>query len=193
MRTKDETKEKKIQDATAAIILEEGAAAVSTTKVAKRVGISQSNVYLYFKNKDELLVSVYQREVAKIQAAGDLDQLLAPDVPLTQRLREYVQGVYLFALAHPDSLTLIQQIKWLMGQVDGDPFAIMAQPNNVVRRLMQAAIDAGVIRAVPVNVHMAMVFAVIQTHTQNIKHGRYAADAYPFEALYQLIWAGMKS
>ncbi|MFQ7236951.1 MAG: TetR/AcrR family transcriptional regulator, partial [Enterococcus hulanensis] len=56
MKKKDNTKITKILDATVQIILHEGAAAVSTVKVAKIVGIAQSNVYLYFKNKNDLLL-----------------------------------------------------------------------------------------------------------------------------------------
>lgn len=58
MKKKDDSKIVKIQEATAQIILTEGIAKVSTVKVAKLVGIAQSNVYLYFKNKNDLLLSL---------------------------------------------------------------------------------------------------------------------------------------
>ncbi|WCJ49452.1 TetR/AcrR family transcriptional regulator [Lactiplantibacillus plantarum] len=61
MKRKDMNKQVKIQDAVAAIILAEGPAGVSTTKVAKHVGIAQSNVYLYFKNKQALIDSMRAR------------------------------------------------------------------------------------------------------------------------------------
>ncbi|WCJ52322.1 TetR/AcrR family transcriptional regulator [Lentilactobacillus buchneri] len=48
-----------IQGATA-ILLTEGLAAFSTTKVAKHIQMAQSNIYVYFKNKDDLLVSVFR-------------------------------------------------------------------------------------------------------------------------------------
>jgi Transcriptional regulator len=51
MKKKDDEKYQKIIQAAIQIILEDGAATLSTTKVAKRVAISQSNIYIYFKNK----------------------------------------------------------------------------------------------------------------------------------------------
>jgi AcrR family transcriptional regulator len=187
MRTKDATKATRILDAAAAIILKQGAAAVSTVKVAKKVGIAQSNVYLYFKNKDALLHAVYQREQARIRESGDLSQLADQQVPVQQRLRLYLQSLYDFALAHPDSLTLIQQVKFLLGH----DIVFDEAPGNVVVALLQEAIDAKVIKAVPVNIHMALVFGVIYAHTLNVQHGSYAATTYDFETFYQLIWQGM--
>lgn len=193
MRKRDLTKESRIQDATAAIILKEGAAAVSTVKVAKRVGISQSNVYLYFKNKDDLLLSVYQREQARIQAAGDLNQLTDKTIALPVRLRLYMRGIFDYAVDHPDSLTLIQQIKFLMGQDDGNPLLATVQgTQNIVETLMQEAVDAGVIRNVPINVHMSLVFSMIHTHTLNLKRGLYQPADYSFETFYDLLWSGIK-
>lgn len=188
MRKRDESKVSKIQDATAAIILTEGAPAVSTVKVARRVGISQSNVYLYFKNKQELLLSVYQRELAAIRNTGDLKRVSDESVDIQLRLRDYIHAVYTYAMAHPDSLTLIQQIKFLLKQYDANPFMRDDDAGNLVAKLIQEAIAAQVIKPLPVNVHMSLVFSVIHTHTQNIQHGQYAADAYTFEQIYAFIW-----
>lgn len=187
MRKKDDTKKKRIQDATAAIILKQGAAAVSTVKVAKRVGISQSNVYLYFKNKDDLLLSVYQRELARINFTGDFERIRDPQLPVTQRLQLYLRSIFEYALAHPESMTLIQQIKFLMGRTDDNPLADQMS-NNVVVALLKEAQSAKVIKMVPINVMMAMVFAAVQTHAQNLIHQQYGPSDYQFHDFYQLIW-----
>lgn len=192
MRKKDETKEPRILDATAEIILKEGAAAVSTVKVAKHVGISQSNVYLYFKDKDDLIMSVYRRELNKIDATGDLELATDQSIPVAKRVRGYIKAVYDFALANPDSLTLIQQIKFLLGQHDTNPFEDYPEHENVVISVLQEAIDAGVIKPVPVSLLMSMVFSIIHTHTLNLQKKRYATNDYDFETFYSLIWGGMK-
>lgn len=185
MRKKDETKKVKIQDATAAIILKYGAAAVSTIKVAKKVGISQSNVYLYFKNKDDLLMSVYQRELAKIIATGDLTRISDATIPITERLRLYMKSIYDFALKNPESLTLIEQIKFLMGQSETNPLADQLN-NNVVVSLLEEAMAANVIRSVPVNLVMAMVFAVVRADAMN-------QQSAGFDDFYHLIWNGIRA
>ncbi|MDC6397347.1 TetR/AcrR family transcriptional regulator [Lactiplantibacillus pentosus] len=191
MKKKDMNKQAKIQDAVAAIILAEGPAGVSTTKVAKRVGIAQSNVYLYFKNKQALIDSVYARETTRILSTTDIAHLSDAAIDLPTRIRLYVQQVYDYSLAHPDSLTIMQQIKALNGQ----PMTVLpgvADPNNIVVKLLTAAVDAQVIKPLPVSLHMGVVFSTIHTHTTNISQGRYSATQYSFDAIFQLIWDAMK-
>ncbi|AUI77645.1 TetR/AcrR family transcriptional regulator [Lactiplantibacillus pentosus] len=191
MKKKDMNKQAKIQDAVAAIILAEGPAGVSTTKVAKRVGIAQSNVYLYFKNKQALIDSVYARETTRILSTTDIARLSDATIDLSTRIRLYVQQVYDYSLAHPDSLTIMQQIKALNGQ----PMTMLpgvADPNNIVVKLLTAAVDAQVIKPLPVSLHMGVVFSTIHTHTTNISQGRYSATQYSFDDIFQLIWDAMK-
>lgn len=193
MRKKDETKQTKILDAAADIILKQGAAAVSTVKVAKAVGISQSNIYLYFKNKDALLISVYQREMSKIDEAGGLDRLLDRTISVTDRLNLYLESIYDYAVANPDSLTLIQQVKFLFGQYDSNPFSETFQNgNNPVVTLIEEAISAGVLKQVPVSVVMSLVFSVIHTHTLNMQRGLYDEVAFGFDTFAQLVMTGIK-
>jgi len=191
MKKKDMSKQLKIQDAVAEIILTEGAASVSTTKVARRVGIAQSNVYLYFKDKQALLDSVYERETQKILATTEIASLQDQKIPLGERVRLYIQQVYDFSLANPDSLTLIQQIKFLRGQ-SPDLLPNELTPNNTVSQLLQAAIDEGVLKDLPVSLHMSLVFAIINRHTTNLQLGRYPVDKYSFKEIYQFIWDAMK-
>ncbi|RRK10212.1 TetR/AcrR family transcriptional regulator [Lactiplantibacillus garii] len=191
MKKKDMSKQAKIQDAVAAIILKEGPAGVSTTKVARRVGIAQSNVYLYFKNKQALIDSVYQRETQRIINTTALAALADETVALPERIRMYVQQVYDYSLAHPDSLTLLQQIKSLKGQ--GMELTVGADdPNNVVVRLLTAGVTAGVLKPLPVNLFMSLVFAVIHTHTTNVKNGLTSSTAVNFDTLYPLIWDAIR-
>ncbi|ALO05121.1 TetR/AcrR family transcriptional regulator [Lactiplantibacillus paraplantarum] len=191
MKKKDMNKQVKIQDAVAAIILAEGPAGVSTTKVAKRVGIAQSNVYLYFKNKQALIDSVYARETTRILSTTDLARLSDPAIDLTARIRLYVQQVYEYSLANPDSLTIMQQIKALNGQnMTISPEE--ADPDNIVVKLLTMAIDAKVIKNLPVSLHMGVVFSTIHTHTTNISKGRYDQNQYTFDDIFAMIWDAMK-
>lgn len=179
-----------IQDAVAEIILAEGAVSVSTTKVAKLAHIAQSNVYLYFKDKQALLDSVYQRERNRIINTTDIAELRNHDIDIETRIRYYIEQVYDYSLANPDSMNLIQQIKFLMGEDDG--LVINDSPNNIVHELLQEAIDNQVIKKLPINLHMGMVFSTIHQHTNNIGDQQYPESEYKFEDIYQFIWDAMR-
>jgi len=67
-KSKEERKEE-IFFIIAEIISEKGLSEVSTTEVAKRLGVSQPAIYKYFKNKDEMIIyfiSHLKEQLAKI-------------------------------------------------------------------------------------------------------------------------------
>ncbi len=59
MRQKDETKEIAIREAALEMIVKEGFKGTSMQKLAKKANVSPATIYLYFKNREDLLNSVY--------------------------------------------------------------------------------------------------------------------------------------
>lgn len=64
MKVKDQAKEQRIKEVTMQLVAQEGMAGVKISKVAKEAGLSPSMIYTYFKNKEELVESIFW-EVAK--------------------------------------------------------------------------------------------------------------------------------
>jgi len=59
MRTKDEEKQEALFEATVKLVNEIGFAASSVAKIAKEANVSAATLYIYYKNKEDLLVSTY--------------------------------------------------------------------------------------------------------------------------------------
>lgn len=59
MRTKDENKELKIRDKAIELIVNEGFDGLSMHKLAKAAGISVSTIYIYYKNREDLLNKLF--------------------------------------------------------------------------------------------------------------------------------------
>ncbi len=86
MRTKDDEKREALFEATVKLVNEVGFAASSVSKIAKEANISAATLYIYHKNKEDLLVSTY------LEIKSDLsDAILAgfdTDLPLRDILRK---------------------------------------------------------------------------------------------------------
>ncbi|RRG17608.1 TetR/AcrR family transcriptional regulator [Weissella viridescens] len=109
MKNKDQAKYDQIIEAASNIIVEDGYPAFSTTAVAKAVGIRQSNIYIYFKNKSALLDAVYMHHMRLLaQFAHAHDQVQATT---TEQIQSMIVGLVDFANDHPDSLVLIMTLK----------------------------------------------------------------------------------
>lgn len=59
MRSRDEVKGKAVINATIKIVNEIGFASASIAKIAKEAGVSVGTIYIYHKNKEDLVLSVY--------------------------------------------------------------------------------------------------------------------------------------
>jgi len=173
MRKKDLSKETKIQDAVAKIILTEGAQAVSTTRVAKMVGIAQSNVYLYFKNKEELIDSVFKKEQEKVKQAAGIEKISDENLSLPQRVNAYLESILHFGLHNPDCLILLREIKYLRKNSDKSPESVH---DNTVVELLTTASQANLLKKLPASFLMSVVFNIVQIYSTGVKNGIYTSD-----------------
>ena len=60
MGDKNGDKRGRIIDAAVAVFAEKGFHAARVSDVAKRAGVADGTIYLYFKNKDDILISLFE-------------------------------------------------------------------------------------------------------------------------------------
>src|ERR1700744_423919 len=65
MRVRDESKVEAIYEQALKMIVEEGFDGLSMQKLAKAAGVSPATIYIYFKDRDDLLLQLYQLEIDK--------------------------------------------------------------------------------------------------------------------------------
>jgi TetR/AcrR family transcriptional repressor of multidrug resistance operon len=73
MRTRDENKEKTIRETAMKMIVEEGFDGMSMQKLAKAAGVSPATIYIYFKNREEMITQLYmdvQRTFSDVNLKG---------------------------------------------------------------------------------------------------------------------------
>lgn len=94
-----------ILEAAKAILVEEGYDGLSMRRVAARVGISSTALYLYFKEKEELLDTVCHRVFERL--VPKMFELIAKDDDPLQLLREGLRLYISFGLQHPDEYRIV--------------------------------------------------------------------------------------
>jgi len=88
MRTKDDEKETALFEATVKLVNEIGFASSSVSKIAKEAGVSPATIYVYYKNKEDLLVSTY------IEIKLDLSKALLRDFNDGLPIRDILRNVW---------------------------------------------------------------------------------------------------
>jgi AcrR family transcriptional regulator len=88
MRTKDDEKEAALFEATVKLVNEIGFASSSVSKIAREAGVSPATIYVYYKNKEDLLVSTY------IEIKLDLSKAVLKDFNDSLPIRDIFRNVW---------------------------------------------------------------------------------------------------
>lgn len=107
MKTKDINKELAIIEHTLNIVNETGIAGVKMSKLAKRVGISPSTLYVYFETKENLIVSIAYRIFQNISEG--LLLALEESTDFEQKLRAKWVHMLQFRLNNEKELNFVEQ------------------------------------------------------------------------------------
>lgn len=74
-------------------------------RIAKKVGVSATSIYLHFKNKDELLLTLIDQSIDKL--IHTLEKAITAGTDPIQKLEMAGRGYLNFAISHPQEYEII--------------------------------------------------------------------------------------
>ncbi|QUQ67200.1 TetR family transcriptional regulator [Kutzneria sp. CA-103260] len=118
MPGRDDERGERILDAAAELVLRWGYKRVTIEDVAKHAGIGKGTVYLHFRNRAELFVSVLVRE--SVAMTADMLDALRRD-PVMMLPAEQAQMVYLGVMKRPLLRAMFSRDVEILGDLAADP------------------------------------------------------------------------
>lgn len=109
MRTRDENKESAIREKAVEMIVSEGFDGLSMQKLAKSAGVSPATIYIYYKNREDLLNQLYneiQRTFSEIAL-----QKFNPNLTLAEGLWIQWKNRLKFILDYPNYWKFMEQFR----------------------------------------------------------------------------------
>ncbi len=103
---KDESKHQKILKAAVKVFSEKGFYGSRVSEIAKEASVADGTIYLYFKNKDDLLISLFEEEFGKI--VRDMQVELEKEKDPLQKIRR-------FAMTHLSIVSRQQHLAEVLG------------------------------------------------------------------------------
>lgn len=100
-----ETLRQEIMDAARELFVNEGYANVSMRKIADKIGYSATTIYLYFKDKNDLLHQICEQTFARL-AHNIISIQQLSDKPL-EKLRSGLREYIYFGLKHPSQYEIV--------------------------------------------------------------------------------------
>ena len=83
-----------IQEATMRVISRKGMAAATVQEIADEAGVAKGTIYLYFRDRDELIEKTFEGAMAQLMAR--IDAVLDKDLPFDQKIRELLASKLAF-------------------------------------------------------------------------------------------------
>lgn len=158
---RDKPKFKQIIDAAVIVIAENGYHQAQVSKIAKQAGVADGTIYLYFKNKEDILISLFQEKmgyfIEKIEE--EIEGISSPSEKLFLLIQKHFQMLAADShLAIVTQLELRQSNKSLRLKIN----EILKRYLKVVDRIVQEGIDKGEFRSdLDVRLTRQMIFGTI--------------------------------
>ncbi|HEY4287455.1 MAG TPA: TetR/AcrR family transcriptional regulator [Puia sp.] len=110
MRVRDESKVEAIYQQALKMIVAEGFDGLSMQKLARAAGVSPATIYIYFKDRDDLLLQLYQLEVDKYFAY--VLRGFDPEMDFATGLSVQWKNRAQYIVDHPDKAHFMEHFKF---------------------------------------------------------------------------------
>src|SRR5687767_5070565 len=109
MRTRDTNKERAIRDQALKTIVKNGFDGLSMQKLAKAAAVSPATIYIYFKDREDLILQLFAEASKKMTEATLKD--FDPAMSFSEGLKVQWMNRARYCIANPDEMYFLEQIR----------------------------------------------------------------------------------
>ena len=189
MRTKDDEKETALFEATVKLVNEIGFASSSVSKIAGEAGVSPATIYVYYKNKEDLLVSTY------IEIKLDLSKALLQDFNDKLPIRDILRNVWFNMFEYISNN--LEYYKFVE-QFSNSPYSSLVNREEVeqyfvpIVKVMQTGIEQKIIKNVSFDILTAFMYVPITVLANPVKFPDFELSEKNIETAFTLAWDAIK-
>jgi AcrR family transcriptional regulator len=189
MRTKDDVKEAALFEATVKLVNEIGFASSSVSKIAKEAGVSPATIYVYYKNKEDLLVSTYidiKLDLSKAVLSGFDDQL-----PIRDIFRNVWFNMFEYISNNLEYFKFVEQFS-------SSPYSSLVNRQEVeqyfepLAKVLQKGIEQKIIKNVHPDILKAFMYYPLTALANPNFCQNFEVNAENIETAFTLAWDAMK-
>jgi AcrR family transcriptional regulator len=189
MRTRDDVKEAALFEATVKLVNEIGFAASSVSKIAKEAGVSPATIYVYYINKEDLLVSTY------IQIKMDLSKALLRDFNDQLPIRDIFRHIWFNMFDYISNN--LEYFKFIE-QFSNSPYSSLVDKEEVeqyfdpLAKVLQTGIEQKIIKNVHPDILKAFMYYPITVLANPSLCQGFELNEENIEAAFTLAWDAIK-
>jgi AcrR family transcriptional regulator len=167
MRTRDESNELAIREKAVKMIVEKGLDGLSMQKLAKAAGVSPATLYIYYKDRDDLITQLATDASHRLMETSLRG--LHPKMSFADGMAIQWKNRLEFYMKYPVDVEFIEQIRYTP-VYDSIKKVLRKNFGDVLGKFMHNAINRGEVTPLPFEVYWCIAFAplyqLIKFHTQ---------------------------
>ena len=191
MRTKDEQKRQALFKATVKLVNEIGFAASSVSKIAREAGVSPSTLYVFFENKEDLLVSTYVE--LKLELAGALLEGFDRSLPIRDIIKNVWYCVFEYISSNREAYDYMEQFS-------NSPYSSLVDKDLIEKEYTPFinVINAGIRQKIIKDVDIFIIAAFIFKPLSQLANPRFCLDMdmemdeQKLELAFDMAWDAIK-
>jgi AcrR family transcriptional regulator len=189
MRTKCEEKQEALFEATVKLVNEIGFAASSVAKIAKEAKISAATLYIYYKNKEDLLISTY------LAIKRHTSKAILKDFDARQPIRDILEkawfNMFRYTMEHSCYFNFAEQFA-------NSPYADLIDIEEVesyfepIIQALHKGIDQKIVKNVSIDILKAFIYypVVVLSNTRMCRDFKICEDS--MKTAFGLAWDAIK-
>ena len=184
MRVRDEDKVKLVKQKALESIVKEGFEGFSMNKLAKACGISVATLYIYYKDKDDLIISIAKEEGDRM--ANTLIQNFDPSCSFEEGMRIQWKNRYTYIVENPLANSFFEQLRTSTYQ---SRFLedFMKKFKTVISEFMHGVVARGEMKPMPLEVFWSVAYAPLYSLVRFDREGQ-SIGGKPFKITDQMLW-----
>lgn len=191
---RDKPKYKQIIDAAVIVIAENGYHQAQVSKIAKEAGVADGTIYLYFKNKEDILISVFREKMGIF--VENVKEIVKKEISATEKLYKLIDN-HFSLLYHDRHLAIVTQLELRQSNKD-----LRFRINEVLKEylvlldsILREGIDSGEFdEKIDIRLARQMVFGTIdETITSWVMNDQKYDLIKLAPEVHKLLLKGMKS
>ena len=189
MRNKDLQKQEAIINATVELVNEIGFVSSSVSKIAKKANVSPATIYIYYKNKEDLLISTY------IEIKKKKSRALLVGFDKTKPFRDIFYRIWVNTF---EFVKNNKEISRYAEQFGSSPYSDLVNHEELEKHfeplveVLNRGIEQKVIKDVPFDILVTFMFFPIMNLTNSKMCKNLTLDEKTIETSFKLSWDAIK-
>lgn len=192
MRTKDEEKEKLILESALNIISKTGLAGLKMTDLAREAKLATGTVYIYFKDKEELVRKLYLYLMRTI--TNDLSDGIEASEPVKLKIKKISYNYLIDNILKPQKGIFFEQ--YFRSPFFHETESVLQEEDQIMQPIYQLVIEGqqqSIIKNINPELIVTVVCGMLDSVAKTAVYTEKTISESDWESIFGLIWDAIKS